>query len=182
MTVEEIFMALAAHMEEGIKVHKDFINVYSFLCLKGYKECHHYHYLSEIDNQQQLYNYYMKHYHKLLNLEQIEHKAMIPSSWYKYTQFDVDTNTTRTAVKSMFEQWIVWEKSTKQLIQNLCTELRNLNELAAMDKFNEFLRDVDKELEDAEEELLLLHSADYDIVHIIEAQKSMYKKYNKKCR
>lgn len=182
MTVEEIFNTLAAHMKKGIALHWQYSEAYNFLNLKGYKKCHFYHYLSEIKNYNSLCHYYMSRYHKLINPNKIDEVEVIPSSWYKYVQFSVDTNTKRNAVKDMMKSWVEWEHSTKELIQTLYKELFNLNELAAAKKFCFFLQDVDEELKDAENKRLKLESSGYDIIYILDKQEKMYDKYKEKIK
>ena len=67
MSVEEIFMALTAHMRTGIEMHHKMMEAYDFLALKGYKKCQEYHYLSELKEYLNLCHYYTEHYNKLLN-------------------------------------------------------------------------------------------------------------------
>lgn len=177
MTIEEIFIQLAKHMKKGVETHRQFMNAYDFLGLKGYYQCHYYHYLTEFQNCHLLYHYYMIYQNKLLNIDYNEKVEIIPSSWYKYTQFEVDVNTRRNAIKEMMQKWIEWETSTKALLQELCKELDNLNELAIKEKFLKFLYDVSDELNEAKEEYLKLESIGYDIVSIIDRQNKIFKKY-----
>ena len=167
MTVEEIFTTLAAHMEKGIRMHEDLVNVFDFLGLKEYKKEQKHHFEEEVGNKQKLCHYYMRRYHKLLQFNAIDRVEVIPISWYKYTQFDVDINSKRNAIKTMFETWIKWEKETKALITKLCVDLFEINDLAAMEELKKYLCDVDEELADAEKEYLDLAATGFDIIYIL---------------
>ena len=182
MTIDEIFITFAAHMEKGIKIHKEFTKAYNFLCFKGYKKCHYYHFLEETQNYYDLCHYYMDHYHKMIEISQVEEVKVIPASWYKYTQFEVDTGTKRNAIREMMKQWIDWEKSTKELLQTLHKELIDLGEVAAAKEFEYFLCDVAEELKSAEKEWLKLETIGYDIGLIMDKQDALYNKYCKKIR
>lgn len=182
MTVNEIFTTLASHMENGIKMHDDFVKAFNFLGLKGYKKCHHYHFLEETQNYYYLCHYYMDHYHQMLENQQSTDVKVIPQSWYKYTQFEVDTGTKRNAIRDIMKQWVDWERSTKELLQTLYKELDELNEFAAAKKIEYFLCDVDEELKGAEKEWLMLETIGYDIISITERQDSLYNKYKKKIK
>lgn len=182
MTISEIFTTLASHMEKGIKMHKDFVKAYNFLCFKGYKKCHYYHFLDETENYYYLCHYYMDHYHQMIETSQFEEVKVIPSSWYKHNQFEVDTGTKRSALRDMMKQWVDWEKSTKELLQTLYKELTELGEIAAAKEIECFLCDVDDELKQAEKEWLKLETIGYDITLIIDWQDSLYDKYNKKIK
>ena len=82
--IEEIFHELANHMMKGILLHQELIHYYDFLHLCGYKKCHEYHYLEENQGYRKLYHYYVKHYNKLIELENVERPNIIPDSWYKH--------------------------------------------------------------------------------------------------
>ena len=68
MTVEEIFIELAAHMIEGMKFHCTISQGYDFLGLYGFSKCHEYHYFAETKGYEQLLHYYSSRYHKLLKV------------------------------------------------------------------------------------------------------------------
>ena len=101
MTVEEIFSGLATHLQQGIEMHNQFVQMYDFLGFKFYGRRQYEQYLEEINNCHSLCHYYMKHYHKLIIFKEAKAQNVIPASWYRYTQLDVDMNTKRNAVKDI---------------------------------------------------------------------------------
>ena len=179
MTVEEIFSTLAAHMEEGITMHKEMADIFSFLNLCGYKKCQEHHYYEESKNCRCLHNFYMEQYYKLIPPKEIKHLEIIPSSWYKYEKMDVDANTKRTAVKEMMQKWVEWEKETKNLLENCYKDLYDQGEICAAMKIAWFLEDVSKELKHAQKKQIDLDSSGYDLSEIIKEQKSLHKKYKR---
>ena len=184
MTVEEIFSTLAAHMQEGLLVHQQLADIYSFLNLCGYKKCHEYHYYEESRNYRCLCNFYMEQYYKLIPPKdpKTKTKELIPSSWYKYEKIDVDANTKRTAVKEMMQEWVNWEKETKKLLETSYKDLYEQEEICAAMKIAYFLEDVSKELKHAQKKQIDLDSSGYDLPSIIKEQKSLHKEYKKKIR
>ena len=54
MTIDEIFSQLGAHMVEGLMIHSQMSDYFGFLGLKGYQECHKYHYFEENANYRRL--------------------------------------------------------------------------------------------------------------------------------
>lgn len=170
MTVEEIFSGLATHLQQGIEMHNQFVQMYDFLGFKFYGRRQYEQYLEEINNCHSLCHYYMKHYHKLIIFKEAKAQNVIPASWYRYTQLDVDMNTKRNAVKDINQQWISWEKSTKEYITQLHKQLMDLGELAAALYFEKMLKRVDKELAHAETFFLELETVGYDLVHMVEEQ------------
>ena len=96
-------------MEEGIIFHKTLARAYDFLGLCGFAKCHIYHWFEEEHAYECLLHHYSKHYHKLLNISSVPQPDIIPSTWYKYTTKDVDTNTKRQATRDLMKQWLEWE-------------------------------------------------------------------------
>lgn len=182
MTVDEIFIALAIHMQEGIKIHYDFAQAYDFLGLYGFAKCHEYHYFAETKGYESLLHYYSCRYHKLLNIKNIPVHEIIPESWYKYTTMAVDTGTKRNYTKTFMDQWLEWERKTKAFYQEMYKELYNLSEIAAANEINNYINDVDNELKHAEKKSFKLETIGYDILTIIEWQQPMYKKFKKELK
>lgn len=180
MEVAEIYSTISSHMLKGIMLHEQFANYYDFLGLKGYKRCHEYHMLTEMLGYRSLSRYFINHHNKLISDSHIENPEVIPSSWYKYTRQDVDTNTKKNAVKVGLEKWISWERETKQLYENMYRELMNLGEIASAMKIEEYIYDVDCELKKAEQYKLDKEAVNYDLVYIVEEQKRKHRKYQRK--
>lgn len=182
MTVDEIFTKFAAHMVEGMMIHDTLSKGYDFLGLYGFSKCHEYHYIEETKGYECLLHYYSTRYHKLLDIKNIPEPDIIPTNWYKYTTMAVDVATKRTAVKTMMEKWVEWERNTKTLYQEMYKELFELGEITAANKINCFICDVDEELKHAEKKLIKLETLGYDIGSIVGWQQSIYKKYKKKLK
>ena len=182
MTVEEVFSKVAIRMIEGLMFHEEMANYYEFLGLYGYAECHEYHYLDESCHFHKLSKYYITHYNKLLPELKAEDPEVIPSTWYKYSRMDVDTNTIRSSVKTGLEKWVKWESDTKKLYEAMYKELINLDEGAAALKIAELVEDVSKELKHATQYHLNKKAIDYDIITIIDEQNCEKSKYEAKMR
>ena len=105
-------------MVEGIMIHDELANGYDFMGLYGFAKCHDYHHLEETCSYRKISHYYATHYHKLLLVDTQERQKIIPDAWRKYTTFDVDTNTKRSAIKDMMKKWVDWEHDTKKLYQD----------------------------------------------------------------
>ena len=66
MSVVENFSRMASHMVNGMMVHEQLINAYLFLGLKGYAECHKYHYLEETKSYISLCEYSVEHFDQII--------------------------------------------------------------------------------------------------------------------
>lgn len=182
MTIEEVFTKLATHMVEGMMIHDTLTKGYDFLGLYGFSKCHEYHHIAETKGYECLLHYYSSRYHKLLNIKNIPEPDIIPETWYKYTTMAVDAGTKRSAVKTMMEKWVEWERDTKKLYQEMYQELCGLGEVAAANKIKCYICDVDEELKHAEKKIIKLETLDYNISTIISWQQPMYKKFKKELK
>jgi len=130
MTIEEIFSKIISHMQEGLSFHEQICFGFNFLALTGYSECHKYHYLEEREKLFEVKEYYMNNYKRLITGEG-QYENVVPASWYKHEQMDVDNSTRRAAIKDFIKKWISWEEETRNLLINSYSELETLAELAA---------------------------------------------------
>lgn len=180
MTVEEIFKQLSTHMIEGLMVHSQMSDYFGFLGLKGYQECHKYHYFEENTNFRKINKYYLHHYNKIIPELPFNNPKVIPDSWYKYTRQDVDANTRKSGIQAGMEKWVDWEEGTKALYQQMYKELIAIGEVAAAEEVANYICDVDNELSAAMQKSLELKAINYDINLIIDKQEEKYQKYKKK--
>ena len=180
MTVEEIFSKIAAHMIEGLMIHNEIAQQFNFLGLEGYALCHYNHHVEETHNYMRLCDYYSNHYHKLIEILEVTDPKLIPQSWYKYTTIEVDNKTRKEALQIIMNAWINWEKETKKLYQSAYEELHILKESASAFEIGELIHNVNKELADAEKDLIQLEMINYDWSKILEEDQAKLKKYKKK--
>lgn len=180
MSVEEIFKDLSSHMIKGVMIHEQLSDYYDFLNLHGYKRCHEYHAKCEMCGMRKLHRYFINHYNRLIEEENIENPNIIPASWYRYTRQEVDVNTKRNAVKTGIEKWVDWESETKKLYENMYKELMDIGEVAAANKLAFYIHKVDKELKWAQRKHINLVASEYSIMSILNEQDHLHDWYRKK--
>ena len=180
LSVEEIYAELSAHMIKGIMFHEQMSNYYDFLNLHGYKRCHEYHCMAEMQGLRKLHRYYINHYNRLIPEKRVEDPEAIPANWLKYSRQDVDITTRRNAVKAGVEKWVEWETETKRLYQDMYKELMSLGEVASANTLAECVVDVDRELKYAQRKHITLMSVDYDADYIVMVQDDLHKEYKAK--
>ena len=83
------------------------------------------------------------------------------------------------SIEAAYEKWIKWEKETKDLYQNYYTQLLNIKQGAAALFLQEYLKDVDNELQEAESQLLDLKAINFDMSLVIDRQDKTCKKYKR---
>lgn len=170
MTTAEIFSNISDHMLKGMMMHEEMADYYHFLGLCGYKKFHEHQFCEESKAFRSLHRYYIDHYNQLIlpvNFDQVE---VIHSGWYGKTRFDVQPSTIRNGVKTGLETWVMWEKETKKLYENMYTELMQIGEVAGALFLKDIICDVDKELKTAETYWLNKRMADYSMDSIMADQ------------
>jgi len=182
MTIEEIFSELNKHMIEGLMAHSQLSDYFGFLGLEGYQKVHKYHYFDENKNYRRLNEYYLSYYNKLIPEKKTDNPKIIPDSWYQYNRQDVNAATRKSSIQTGFEQWIAWEKKTKELYGKCCYELISLKEIAAAEELKYYIMDVNKELSDAQQKYLTLVADNYNISDILNEQKELSEKYENKLK
>ena len=182
MTIEEVFSLTGQRMVEGLMVHSQMSDYYNFLSLKGYAECHKYHYFCESANYKNLCGYYICHCNKLITDRPFNNPKIIPDNWFMFTRQDVDESIRKAAIETGFERWAQWERDSKKLYEQRYQNLIALGEVAAAMEIKKYVIDVDNELADAEKKHLALKAENFDISNIIAEQDELYKKYCKKIK
>ena len=182
MNVEEIFSKLATHMAKGVLIHNQMVSAFNFLGLKGYQKSQEYHYYEETKNYRNFLNYCLNNYYKIVVEEKIEMPEIIPTNWYKYMKMDVDISTKKNGTRDIFRKWIAWETETKKLLESSYHELSELNEYAAALQVLYLIKDVEKELRGAQEQLINLETINYDLSQIVAEQQPLYNLYKEKIK
>ena len=169
-------------MRKGIELHDNLATAFCFLNLSGYSKFQEYRFYEESKEYRKLLEFFTTTFNKIIPYKTHNAIEIIPQNWYKHERGEVDANTKRLAIRDLTKTWIEWEKETKTLLETDYKELEALNEVYAMLKIAEILKDVSEELQQAEEKFYNLETFGYDIVSIIEEQQAIYKKYKKKIR
>lgn len=203
--LQNLYSELINHMKQGVEMHEQLSDYYAFLNLPGYQKCHEYQMLCELLTYRKAKDMYLKEYNKLVQPTYADNGAMnnmsannnnnnsmrqrrnysadvIPVNWYNHTRYDVDASTKRNAVKEGFKKWIDYEKDTKQFLTQMMQKLEQMDEREATRKLEYLVDHVEKEIDSAEEKLMNLESAGYDMNYILQQQEELKRKYAKKIR
>jgi hypothetical protein len=164
MDHEEIFRQIAARQVKGMMVHSLFADYYDFLGLEEYGKMHKHRFMDESKSYKRVCHFYTTHFNKLIRESRIDPPDIIPKDWYNYTRQDVDVSTKRSAVKVGLEQWINWEKETKELYESFCKET---TDTLTHNLLCELAKDVSKELDNALSYQLRKKALDYSITEIM---------------
>lgn len=210
--LQQLYSDLINRMKQGVEMHEQLADYYSFLNLPGYQKCHEYQMLCELLTYRKAKDMYMKEYNQLIqpatmmsnngmgnmnnnnnnstnnnsNMNSMNnnynYNQVIPQNWYKYTRYDVDTSTKRNAVRDGFKRWIDYEKETKDFLTQMGQRLEAQNEREAARKLDHLIEHVEKEIQTAENKMMDLESTGYDMSYILQQQKPLQEHYAEKIR
>lgn len=207
--LQQLYSELIDRMKQGVEMHEQLADYYGFLNLPGYQKCHEYQMLCELLKYREAKDAFMKEYNQLVPLNMMmngisnmannnnsngmnnmnnngngnyNYNNVIPQNWYKYTRYDVDSGTKRTAVKDGFQKWITYEKETKQFLTNMAKRLEQADDRESARKLDYLIDHVQKEIETAEEKMMALENSGYDMNYILQQQEPMKAKYAEKIR
>ena len=202
--LQQLYSELIDRMKQGVEMHEQLADYYGFLNLPGYQKCHEYQMLCELLTYRKAKDAYMKEYNQLVpasnmmngmanmaanngmnnmnNGGNYNYREVIPQTWYKYTRYDVDSGTKRTAVKDGFKKWVDYEKETKQFLTNMVQRLEQQNDRESARKLDYLIDHVQKEIETAEEKMMALENSGYDMNYILQQQEPLKMKYAEKIR
>ena len=200
--LQQLYSELINRMKQGVEMHEQLADYYGFLNLPGYQKCHEYQMLCELLTYRKAKDMYMKEYNQLVQPSNISnmnsmtnmnnnsnnnsssqnYANVIPTGWYSHTRYDVDSGTKRNAVRDGFKRWIDYEKETKQYLLEMAQKLEQANEREASRKLDYLIDHVEKEIEHAEEKMMALENAGYDMNYILQEQDQLKAKYADKIR
>lgn len=200
--LQQLYSELINRMKQGVEMHEQLADYYGFLNLPGYQKCHEYQMLCELLTYRKAKDMYMKEYNQLVqpsnmanmnsmtnmnnnsnnNSSSQNYANVIPTGWYSHTRYDVDSGTKRNAVRDGFKRWIDYEKETKQYLLEMAQKLEQANEREASRKLDYLIDHVEKEIEHAEEKMMALENAGYDMNYILQEQDQLKAKYADKIR
>lgn len=166
----DTFAQIANHMREGIDFHDQVSRCYDFMGIKRFARDHSKHFMEESESYRSLLHYYSTHYHKLLKIEDKKASNLIPENWYKYDTFAVDMKTKANYIQDLTRRWIDWERQTQRLYQDAYLTLLEEKDVAGANYVNKLVKEVTKELKEAEQLLIDLESIGYDMPTIIQGR------------
>ena len=182
MTVQEIFESLSRRMLDGIMLHSDMVDYYSFISLNGYAKCHEMHMIAESKSFRKLRKHYLDSHDMLIHDAEIPRESVISDSWYKHRRQEVDIATVKKAVKDGLEKWVAHETETKRFYEEMSRELWDIGETESAIYVEKLVDDVSKELAKAKKYHLRKKLIDYDMTEIMSEQKRCCEKYENKIK
>lgn len=175
-TVQDMYSKVITMQAKNIMNHANFVCVFSFLNLRGYKAWQEHQLYEEMEENLSLKKYMINHQHRLFKEENTFTNELVPSEIYRMDRMNVSRNDKQCLVRCLFEKWKKWEEETKE-VYTACVEWCVDSQLADSEKFKDLMRGVDKELKEIETHIIKLGDLDYNLLEIIMLQDEIHDKY-----
>ena len=173
---------ISDRLVQALMFHDQMTDYFDFLGLHGFKRMHEYRYFRENAEMRGVHRYFLNHYNELLNDNKDRADDYIPMAWRGVNRMDVNEQVRKDSVKNSMENWRTWESDSKKFYEMKVGSLKDLREFACADKVMGIVRGVDKELKCIDRLMLELKAVGYDMSVIIDMQKRLHDKYEKKLR
>lgn len=170
MTTHNIFTKLANRMVGAMMVHTQLTELFNFIDLKSdakrqKKQLH-----EETDGLLKLEKYFAQHRHMLITSENPPKVDILNVVMLKDENSKLSPDDRIYLIQYGMEEWIKWEKQSKIMYEDAYRNLIDISEVAAAEFVMQYVKDVDKELRDAELLYRVRDAIDWDLATIYDEQ------------
>lgn len=170
MTLQEIFAKLSNRMVGAMMIHTQLTELFTFIDLepdikRQKKQLH-----EETDGLLRLEKYCVQHHHMLITAENPPQIDILNLGMLKEMNSELSPDDHAYLIQYGMKEWIKWEKESKIIYEDAYRSLVDISEIAAADFVMEYIRDVDKELKNAELLYRVRDAIDWDLPTIYDKQ------------
>ena len=124
----------------------------------------------ETDGLLKLEKYAVQHHHILITSDDPPQVDILNLSMLKQSNDKLTPDDKVYLIQYAMKEWIEWEKESKIIYEDSYRNLVDMSEIAAADFVLQYVRDVDKELRDAELLYRVRDAIDWDLATIYDEQ------------
>lgn len=170
MTAHEIFTQLSDRMVGAMMTHTQLTELFTFLDLmadvkRQKKQLH-----EETDGLLKLEKYFAQHYHMLITSENPPKVDILNVGMLKDENSKLSPDDRIYLIQYGMKEWIKWEKQSKIMYEDAYRNLIDISEVAAAEFVMQYVKDVDKELRNAEFLYRTRDAIDWDLATIYDKQ------------
>lgn len=175
MTIHDIFAKLSNRMVGAMMVHTQLTELFTFIDLepdikRQKKQLH-----EETDGLLRLEKYCIQHHHMLITAENPPQIDILNLGMLKEPNDKLSPNNKIYLIQYAMKEWIEWERESKIMYEDAYRNLVDMSEIATAEFVLEYVKDVDKELRDAELLYRVRDAIDWDLATIYDKQARMEK-------
>lgn len=162
---KEIFKKITERQIKGTMFHSNLADYYSFLHLDIFKDYQSKQFLKECKNLRRIKEYFIYRYNSILltNDEDLSVDNITPKEWEAKTSLDVDEASLKILLKQSLEQYLKWEKETKEMYEEYAHQLLEDKKHKDYYFISKIIADVTEEVESIENIMIYLQGLGYDI-------------------
>ena len=175
MATHNIFTKLANRMVGAMMVHTQLTELFNFIDLKPdakrqKKQLH-----EETDGLLKLEKYAAQHHHILITSDNPPQVYILNLNMLKQPNDKLSPDNKIYLIQYAIKEWIEWERESKIIYEDAYRNLVDMSEIATADFVLQYVRDVDKELRDAELLYRVRDAIDWDLATIYDKQARLSK-------
>ena len=163
MALQEIFTKLSNRMVGAMMIHTQLTELFVFLDLmsdiKQQKKQLH----DETDGLLTLEKYCTQHHHILITANNPPSIDILNLGVLQEANGNLSPDDRVYLIQYGMKEWIKWEKESKIIYENAYRDLMDISEIAAANFIMQYIRDVDKELKNAELLYRVRDAMDWDL-------------------
>lgn len=170
MTAHEIFTQLSDRMVGAMMIHTQLTELFTFLDLatdakRQKKQLH-----EETDGLLELEKYFAQHHQMLITAENPPQVNILNLVMLKGENSTLNPDDRIYLIQYGMKEWIKWEKQSKIMYEDAYRNLMEISEVAAAEFVMRYVKDVDKELRDAEFLYRTRDAIDWDLPTIYDKE------------
>lgn len=173
--MHEIFKNLSNRMVGAMMIHTQLTELFMFIDLttdakRQKKQLH-----EESDGLLNLEKYVAQHHGVLITANNPPQVDILNLSILKKPNLELSPDDKKSLIQYGMNEWINWEKDSKVLYEDSYRNLLEISEIATADFVLRYVKDVDKELRDAELLYRVRDAIDWDLATIYDEQARLEK-------
>lgn len=170
MTTHNIFTKLSNRMVGAMMIHTQLTELFNFIDLKPdakrqKKQLH-----EESDGLIKLEKYAAQHHHILITSDNPPQVDILNLDILERPNDKLSPDNKIYLIQYALKEWIEWEKESKIIYEDAYRNLVDMSEIATADFVLRYVKDVDKELRDAEFLYRVRDAIDWDLPTIYDEQ------------
>ena len=148
--MHEIFKKLSNRMVGAMMIHTQLTELFNFIDLEPVAKRQKKQLHDESDGLLKLEKYAAQHHHILITSDNPPQVDILSLGMLKQSSDQLSPENRAYLIRYAMKEWIEWEKESKIMYEDAYHNLVDMSEIAAADFVLQYVRDVDKELKDAE--------------------------------
>jgi hypothetical protein len=175
MPMHEIFKKLSNRMVGAMMIHTQLTELFNFIDLepdakRQKKQLH-----DESDGLLKLEKYAAQHHHILITSDNPPQVDILNLDILERPNDKLSPDDKIHLIQYALKEWIEWEKKSKVIYEDSYRSLVDMSEIATADFVLRYVKDVDKELRDAELLYRVRDAIDWDLATIYDKQARLSK-------